>query len=192
MERFSRPEFRRPQRRRPKSSALLRDNSTTRQLRGPQPGWSGNAEASAEAGGLVDEMAATPVRGGAGGPPRARLGKIGDNGGPKMEPTFPQFAKEYPPVGPGTPAIDKTTGKVVFDKAAKSGSVDVVIDAKSVDTGYATFNEHIQGEDFLDTAKHPTATFKSTKERYSVFAWSQALYKSISGISKPNQNEGTK
>jgi hypothetical protein len=27
----------------------------------------------------------------------------------------------------------------------------------------ATFNEHIQGEDFLDTAKYPTATFKSTK-----------------------------
>jgi hypothetical protein len=38
-----------------------------------------------------------------------------------------------------------------------------VIDTKSVDTGYDTFNEHIQGEDFLDTAKYPTATFKSTK-----------------------------
>ena len=34
---------------------------------------------------------------------------------------------------------------------------------KSVDTGYETFNGHIQGEDFLDTAQYPTATFKSTK-----------------------------
>jgi hypothetical protein len=33
-----------------------------------------------------------------------------------MEPTFPQFAKEYPPVGPGTPAIDKTTGKAYLEK----------------------------------------------------------------------------
>ena len=32
-----------------------------------------------------------------------------------------------------------------------------------MNTGVATFNEHIQGEDFLDTAKYPTATFKSTK-----------------------------
>ena len=38
-----------------------------------------------------------------------------------------------------------------------------MIDTKSVSTGSATFNEHIQGEDFLDTAKFPTATFKSTK-----------------------------
>ena len=59
--------------------------------------------------------------------------------------------------------FDKTTGSVVFDKAAKTGSVDITIDTKSVNTGVATFNEHIQGEDFLDTAKYPTATFKSTK-----------------------------
>jgi polyisoprenoid-binding protein YceI len=38
-----------------------------------------------------------------------------------------------------------------------------VIDMKAVDTGFAAFNGHIQGEDFLDTAKFPTATFKSTK-----------------------------
>ena len=59
--------------------------------------------------------------------------------------------------------FSKTTGTLVLDKAAKTGSVDVVIDMKSVDTGLAVFNGHIQGEDFLDTAKYPTATFKSTK-----------------------------
>jgi polyisoprenoid-binding protein YceI len=41
--------------------------------------------------------------------------------------------------------------------------VDIVIDTTSVDTGSQLFNGHIQGEDFLDTAKYPTATFKSTK-----------------------------
>ena len=46
---------------------------------------------------------------------------------------------------------------------AKTGAVDITIDMKSVNTGYETFNGHIQGEDFLDTAKYPTATFKSTK-----------------------------
>lgn len=59
--------------------------------------------------------------------------------------------------------FDTTSGTVVFDKAAKTGSVDIVIDTKSVDSGYPLFNEHLQGEDFLSTAKYPTATFKSTK-----------------------------
>lgn len=59
--------------------------------------------------------------------------------------------------------FDSTTGKIVLDRAAKSGSVDVVIDAKTVNTGYATFNGHIQGEDFFDTAKYPTITYKSSK-----------------------------
>jgi len=57
----------------------------------------------------------------------------------------------------------KTSGTVVYDKAAKTGSVDVTIDMKSVDTGSTLFNGHIQGADFLDTEKYPTATFKSTK-----------------------------
>ena len=59
--------------------------------------------------------------------------------------------------------FDKATGTVTLDKAAKTATVDIVIDTKSVNTGSTTFNEHIQGEDFLDTAKYPTATFKSTK-----------------------------
>ncbi|NDE76863.1 MAG: ATP-binding cassette domain-containing protein [Proteobacteria bacterium] len=55
------------------------------------------------------------------------------------------------------------SGTVVFDAAAKTGSVDITIDMKTVNTGFADFNGHIQGEDFLDTAKFPTATFKSTR-----------------------------
>ncbi len=80
--------------------------------------------------------------------------------------TYPRFSYSHFGYSTQLSRFNKTTGKVVFDKAAKSGSVDIVIDAKSVDTGYATFNEHIQGEDFLDTAKHPTATFKSTRVEF--------------------------
>ena len=77
--------------------------------------------------------------------------------------TFPRFSYSHFGFSTQLSRFDKTSGKVVFDKAAKSGAVDIVIDTKSVNTGYATFNEHIQGEDFLDTAKYPSATFKSTK-----------------------------
>lgn len=77
--------------------------------------------------------------------------------------TFPRFSNSHLGYSTQLSRFNKTTGKVVFDKAAKKGSVDIEIDAKSVDTGSTLFNEHIQGEDFLDTAKFPTATFKSTK-----------------------------
>ena len=77
--------------------------------------------------------------------------------------TFPRFSYSHFGYSTQLSRFDATRGSVVFDAAAKTGSVDITIDAKSVNTGYATFNEHIQGEDFLDTAKFPTATFKSTK-----------------------------
>ena len=77
--------------------------------------------------------------------------------------SYPRFSYSHFGYSTQLSRFNKTTGKVVFDKVAKTGAVDIVIDAKSVDTGYPTFNEHIQGEDFLDTAKYPTATFKSTK-----------------------------
>lgn len=77
--------------------------------------------------------------------------------------TFARFSYNHLGLSTQTSKFTKTTGTVIFDRTAKSGSVDIVIDMKSVDTGYAVFNEHIQAEDFLDTAKFPTATFKSTK-----------------------------
>jgi polyisoprenoid-binding protein YceI len=77
--------------------------------------------------------------------------------------TFPRFSYNHLGYSTQLSRFNKTTGKIVLDKAAKTGEVDIVIDTQSVDTGYATFDEHIQGEDFLDTAKYPTATFKSTK-----------------------------
>ena len=80
--------------------------------------------------------------------------------------TFPRFSYNHLGYSIQMSRFDKATGTVTLDKAAKTAAVDIVIDAKSVNTGSATFNEHIQGEDFLDTAKHPTATFKSTKVNF--------------------------
>lgn len=77
--------------------------------------------------------------------------------------TFSRFSYSHFGYSTQLSRFNKNSGKVVFDKAARTGSVDIVIDARSVDTGYATFDEHIQGEDFLDTARYPTAHFKSTK-----------------------------
>jgi polyisoprenoid-binding protein YceI len=62
--------------------------------------------------------------------------------------------------------FDTTAGTITIDRAAKTGSVDVTIDAKSVDSGSTLFNGHLQVEDFFDTAKFPTITFKSTSVKF--------------------------
>ena len=76
--------------------------------------------------------------------------------------TFPRFSYNHMGMSKQILRFNKTTGKVVLDKNAKQAQVDVTIDMTSIDTGFDTFDEHIQGADFLDTAQYPTATFKST------------------------------
>jgi polyisoprenoid-binding protein YceI len=80
--------------------------------------------------------------------------------------TFPRFSYSHFGYSTQVSRFDNTTGTVVFDADAKTGSVDITIDMKSVNTGFADFNGHLQGEDFLDTAKFPKATFKSTKVNF--------------------------
>lgn len=77
--------------------------------------------------------------------------------------TFPRFSYNHMGMSKQTLRFNTTTGTVVLDKEAQQAQVDVTIDMTSVDTGFEKFDSHIQGEDFLDTAQFPTATFKSTK-----------------------------
>jgi len=77
--------------------------------------------------------------------------------------TFPRFSYSHMGYSTQLSSFTNTSGTVVFDAAAKTGSVDIVIDMTTVNTGSVDFNGHIQGDGFLDTAKFPKATFKSTK-----------------------------
>ena len=77
--------------------------------------------------------------------------------------TFPRFSYSHFGLSTQLSSFSRTSGKVVFDAQARSGNVDITIDMTSVNTGFADFNGHIQAEDFLDTARHPKATFKSTR-----------------------------
>lgn len=77
--------------------------------------------------------------------------------------TYPHFTYNHLGFSNQTHKFDKTSGSVVLDRKAKTGSVDVIIDATSVNTGYAVFNEHLKAADFFDTTVYPTLTFKSSK-----------------------------
>lgn len=59
--------------------------------------------------------------------------------------------------------FDKKQGTVTLDKAAKSGKVELTIDATSINSGTPAFDKHLQSADLFDAAKHPTITFAADK-----------------------------
>ena len=63
--------------------------------------------------------------------------------------------------------FDKKEGKVTFDKAAKTGSVDISFDVASVNTGTPNFDKHLQSADILNAEKFPKARFVSTKFQFN-------------------------
>lgn len=100
--------------------------------------------------------------------------------------TFPRFSYNHLGFSTQLSRFTRTTGKVALDKAAKKGEVDIVIDMKSVDSGFAVFDKHLQGADFFDTARFPEATFKSTKVTFKDDAPVQVDGNlTIKGITRP-------
>jgi polyisoprenoid-binding protein YceI len=77
--------------------------------------------------------------------------------------TFPVFEVNHLGFSTQRGRFNKVTGKITLDRAARSGSIDVVIDAASIDMGLEKWDEHMRSEDFFNVAKFPTMTFKSTK-----------------------------
>jgi len=63
--------------------------------------------------------------------------------------------------------FSKNSGTVQFDKAGKTGQVDLTLDMAGINTGVAPFDKHLQGADFFDVANHPTAKFVGNQFVYS-------------------------
>ncbi len=56
--------------------------------------------------------------------------------------------------------FNSSTGKVVYDKEAKAGTVDITVDMKSINFGFDKMNEHAMSAEMFDVAKFPTAVYK--------------------------------
>lgn len=64
-------------------------------------------------------------------------------------------------------------------------SVVATIDVAAVDTGNAQRDAHLKSPDFFDTAKFPTATFKSTKISKTSDGYDVVGDLTLHGITKP-------
>ena len=53
----------------------------------------------------------------------------------------------------------ETSGKVVYDKDAKAGTINVTVNMSSIDFGNAKLDEHAKSAEIFDAAKYPTATY---------------------------------
>lgn len=75
--------------------------------------------------------------------------------------TFPSFAVDHMGgLSVWRGKFDSTSGTVVLDREAGTGTVKVTIDTTSVDFGFPKLNEHVKTGDMLDVAKFPTAVFE--------------------------------
>lgn len=86
-----------------------------------------------------------------------------------------------------TGRFNRFSGKFVYDRENPSASsVSVVIETGSVDSNHAERDKHLRSKDFLNSKKHPEATFVSSS--FSEDDSGAIVMKgefSLNGISKP-------
>jgi polyisoprenoid-binding protein YceI len=83
--------------------------------------------------------------------------------------------------------FQKTSGTITANgNDPVSAKIDATIDASSVDTRVEGRDAHLKGPDFLDVAKYPTITFKSTKvEAAGQNEWKVTGDLTLHGVTRP-------
>jgi polyisoprenoid-binding protein YceI len=82
--------------------------------------------------------------------------------------------------------INSSAGKILLDKQAGTGTVDVTMDMKTIDFGIDALNAHAQTPDLFDTAKYPTATFTGKLAKFQNGAPTEVDGTlTLHGVSKP-------
>lgn len=78
--------------------------------------------------------------------------------------TFPSFAADhFGGVSIWRGKFTKSSGTVTLDPADRTGTLEVTIDAASIDTGQAQLDQVLRGPKAFDAQRFPTATYKGTR-----------------------------
>jgi polyisoprenoid-binding protein YceI len=100
--------------------------------------------------------------------------------------TFPNFSINHLGFSTLQGRFDKTSGTVMLDRAAKTGSVEISIETASVSTGFVKRDEHLRSPDFFNAAEFPAITYKSTAMHFKGDTPSSVDGNlTISGVTKP-------
>ncbi len=88
--------------------------------------------------------------------------------------------------------FDSNSGTIELDLEAKTGAINIVIDAGSISTGSETFNKVLRSDNFFDTGQYPQISFKSSAMRFDGDKLVQVDGDlTIKGITKPASFEIT-
>jgi polyisoprenoid-binding protein YceI len=88
--------------------------------------------------------------------------------------SFPNFSVNHLGMTMVHGRFERMSGKIVYDAAAKTGSLEVHVPTSTVSTGDAkradgarARDEHLRSADFFNSAEFPDMTFKSTKINFA-------------------------
>ncbi|MEO6079339.1 MAG: YceI family protein [Steroidobacteraceae bacterium] len=82
--------------------------------------------------------------------------------------------------------FNSSSGTIILDTAAKTGSVEVTINMASIDFGHDRMNAHASGDAMFDVAKYPTATYKGTFSKWNGDAPTEVDGQlTMKGVTKP-------
>lgn len=81
--------------------------------------------------------------------------------------TYPSFEADHMGLSVWRGKFTKSSGKIVLDRQSKTGgSIEIAIDASTIDFGHAKMNEKARGDEMFNVAKYPMVTFKSTTLKF--------------------------
>ncbi len=76
--------------------------------------------------------------------------------------TFPSLEFSHMGLSIWRGKFNRTTGKVTLDRATRTGSAEVRVDAASIDFGHDKMNEFAVTADWLNVAAYPVMTYAGT------------------------------
>lgn len=81
--------------------------------------------------------------------------------------TYPSFEADHMGLSFWRGKFTKSSGKIVLDRQSKTGgSIEIAIDASTIDFGHAKMNEKARGDEMFNVTKYPLVTFKSTALKF--------------------------
>jgi polyisoprenoid-binding protein YceI len=101
--------------------------------------------------------------------------------------TYPSFeADHFGGMSVWRGKFDSSSGTIVLDKAAGTGTVEITVDASSIDFGNPKLNEHVKSGEMFDVQKYPTAVYKGTLTNFKNGAPTEAHGElTLHGVTKP-------
>jgi len=101
--------------------------------------------------------------------------------------TYPSFeADHFGGLSVWRGKFDKSSGTIVVDKDKGAGTVEITIDAASIDFGHTKLNDHAKSAEMFDVAKFPTATYKGTLAKFKDGAPTEVEGElTLHGVTKP-------